>query len=244
MTRAVPARTFAAIIVLLGLAASVAVGHQHQRNNESVIREGLRDTADRAAAAVTAKLKPYEYGLAGRAPPSSAQERVDLARPLRCVHPLARLPGEFQARKGSGSCAASRPPGAGLCRSARREITPSFRVRELSKHDGERFLIELIEPLARTRRAGPRPGVGSRGGARAPSAPWRPAVQHHRPHRARAAPAGRAHRIFALSAAASGRCRAEHRRGGKAATLGWVYAVVSLKKVLETSTSTTGSPWR
>ena len=132
------------------LLAAAAASWQAKHNREHA--EGAFDAlAQRVGADVSARLALYEYGLrAVRGAAVSAQGAHIGREAFRLYTASRETDREFPGARGFGVI--WRVPQAdevAFVERAGRDGWPDFKVRQMTPHDGERFVIELIEPVER-----------------------------------------------------------------------------------------------
>ena len=138
---------------VLALAGAAAWWQAHRNRTEAA--ERFDALAERVATEVATRMQTYEYGLRGArgvvltAPGEHAQREA-----------FARYAGsrdidiEFPGARGFGLIRrVPQAQEAAYMAAARRDGWPDFRVRQFAPHDGERFVIEFIEPIAGNREA-------------------------------------------------------------------------------------------
>lgn len=132
--------------LVLGYLASVIVG----KHNEKAIKENLEAEAHTLFDQTFAKLQSYQYGLRGaRAFILSEENHESLSMESFRNYFLTRdFKSEFPGAKGFGFIRrVSSSYIDGYVKRIKEREKIDFEIKELSKHDGERYIIELIEPL-------------------------------------------------------------------------------------------------
>lgn len=139
------------LTLVFGLAVSALLAWQLHQNNEQRVEKAVAEAAARVNTAVIQRLELYQYGLRGArgAVLSAGDDR--LSRELFHRYSLTRdIDREFPGARGFGFI--RRVSQAGIpsfVEQARADGWPDFRVRELNAHDGERYVIQYVEPVAR-----------------------------------------------------------------------------------------------
>ncbi|MBX3607886.1 MAG: PAS domain S-box protein [Piscinibacter sp.] len=143
-------------VFLLGLGATFAIAAQWQRSNEAVLNERFEALALRIADRLDDRLNTYEYGLRGARGVVAAQrtgQRPDREQ-FRAYSATRDIDREFPGARGTGLIwRVPQATEAAFAESARRDGWADFGIRQLSPHDGERFVIQYIEPVERNRQA-------------------------------------------------------------------------------------------
>lgn len=147
------------VIVLLtfiaGMAATALVtGVLHQSNQERV-QSALVNATERAADAVVKRIELYQYGLRGARGAVLASGENAISREGFINYSKTRdVAQEFPGARGFGFI--RRVPADqqdSFLALARADGMPDFQIRQLAPHDGERFVIQYIEPLESNRQA-------------------------------------------------------------------------------------------
>jgi PAS domain S-box-containing protein len=144
-----PDAVAALVLAAALLAAAAAAGWQAQANRTAA-RDRFAEVADDVVAAIAERVRTHEYGLRGmrgfvlgRGP-----DAVSLAEVRR--YAAARdLDAEFRGALGFGVIRRVAPADEGaFLDAARAEGRPDFRIRQISPHDRDRYVIQYIEPEA------------------------------------------------------------------------------------------------
>ena len=146
----------AALLVLTAsLACTLLTCWWVARDNADEVEQALRSAADQAAAAVTKRIELYQYGLRGArgALLTGGEHNITREQFVQYAHTRDN-DSEFPGARGFGFI--RRVPeseqAAYLAR-VRAGGEPNFSIRQLQPHDGERYVIEYIEPQASNRQA-------------------------------------------------------------------------------------------
>jgi PAS domain S-box-containing protein len=142
--------TFAIGLVLSGVAA-IAL----ERSNRSSAQARIDELGAQTVAAQIQRLHQYELGLLGArgAVLAAGADRID--RDGFSAYSASRnYAKEFPGARGFGLIRRVTPESeSAFVEKARRDGWPSFAVRQLNPHSGERFVIQYIEPVERNRAA-------------------------------------------------------------------------------------------
>ncbi|WP_159974057.1 CHASE domain-containing protein [Pseudomonas sp. 8Z] len=137
------------------MAATALVTGVLQQSNQQRIHSALVNATERAADAVTKRIELYQYGLRGARGAVLASGENGITREGFINYSKTRdVTQEFPGARGFGFI--RRVPAQQQERflaSARADGMPDFQIRQLTPHDGERFIIQYIEPVANNRQA-------------------------------------------------------------------------------------------
>ena len=135
---------------LLGLIATGLVGGGLSLENERRLAQEMERQAQQVAQQVEARFGLYEYGLRGARGAILAGGGAEIRRPTFAAYSQSReLSREFPGARGFGFIRRwSLGQDEAELRRARADDMPDFRLRELTPHPGERFVIEYIYPQA------------------------------------------------------------------------------------------------
>ncbi|MDH3461960.1 MAG: CHASE domain-containing protein, partial [Burkholderiaceae bacterium] len=132
------------------LLAAAAASWQAKHNREHA--EGAFDAlAQRVGADVSARLALYEYGLRAVRGAAVSPQGAHIGREAFRLYTASReTDREFPGARGFGVIwRVPQADEAAFVERAGHDGWPDFKVRQLAPHDGERFVIELIEPVER-----------------------------------------------------------------------------------------------
>ncbi|MFG9201976.1 CHASE domain-containing protein [Pseudomonas aeruginosa] len=123
--------------------------------NEQQARMALEREAELLAEAVTRRVELYQYGLRGVRGALLTAGEAHIDRELFRRYSLTRdIDREFPGARGFGFIRrVAAADEAGFLRQARADGQPEFRIQQLTPHDGERYVIQYIEPVARNGQA-------------------------------------------------------------------------------------------
>jgi PAS domain S-box-containing protein len=138
-------------IFALGLSISITASIFVDRNNQDIIASSLNDLSQQVINDITDRLVLYQYGLkSARAPIITAGE-TGITRTVFNRYSLTRdVDKEFPGARGFGFI--RRVPlaqEADFTLKAKQDGWPDFAIRQLSPHNGERYVIQYIEPVER-----------------------------------------------------------------------------------------------
>ncbi|WP_153018623.1 response regulator [Marichromatium gracile] len=137
------------LLLAAGLALAVVVHTQLANENETTKRERFAFLVERVVDQLQDRMRIYEYGLRGArgAIISAGGDRVRLAE-FRRYMASREHQREFPGSRGYGYISRVPPEQvAAFIARIRRDGRPEFDIRQLHAHDGERFVIQIIEPL-------------------------------------------------------------------------------------------------
>ncbi len=141
--------------LLIGLIVASGLGLYIAEQNQTEIESTFDLTAQRAAAQLERRMQIYEYGLRGTRGAVLAGGQTQIDRPTFLRYSRSRdYAREFPGARGFGFI--RRVPAqdeAAFLRTARKDDWPEFSIRQLQPHDGERFVIQYIEPVQNNRPA-------------------------------------------------------------------------------------------
>ncbi|TXH92128.1 MAG: hybrid sensor histidine kinase/response regulator [Pseudomonas sp.] len=143
------------MVLVFGTALSALAGWQQAKQNQRHLQAELASVAQEIERDLTTRLQVYEYRLrgirgaihmVGEREISRAQfERYGQARNVDQEYPGARGFGYIRR--------VPREREAAFLASARADGKPDFRIQQLMPHDGERFVIQYVEPAERNAQA-------------------------------------------------------------------------------------------
>ncbi|MBB1267866.1 PAS domain S-box protein [Shewanella sp. SR44-3] len=138
-------------IFALGLSISITVSILVDRNNQDIIISSLKNLSQQVINNITDRFVLYQYGLkSARAPIITAGETA-ITRKVFNHYSLTRdVDEEFPGARGFGFI--RRVPlaqEADFILNAKQDSWPDFAIRQLNPHNGERYVIQYIEPVER-----------------------------------------------------------------------------------------------
>ena len=148
-------RSRALVVLAVGLVLSVLAGYGQHRVNRSEAQAQFEVESARAVASVVDRLHRYEFGLrsvrgamlAGGLDTIDREHFLDYSRSREYAV-------EFPGARGFGFIRrVPKAEEAGFVKRERETGAPDFAIRQLSPHDGERYVIQYIEPLSNNRQA-------------------------------------------------------------------------------------------
>ncbi|WP_445945927.1 PAS domain S-box protein [Shewanella sp.] len=142
-------------IFALGLSISITVSILVDRNNQDIIISSLKNLSQQVINNITDRFVLYQYGLkSARAPIITAGETA-ITRKVFNRYSLTRdVDKEFPGARGFGFI--RRVPlaqEADFILKAQQDSWPDFAIRQLNPHNGERYVIQYIEPVDRNHAA-------------------------------------------------------------------------------------------
>ncbi|WP_430459455.1 PAS domain S-box protein [Thalassolituus sp. LLYu03] len=138
------------LVFIVCLLLSALVAHQNHRHNVALVQEHLKEHAASLAHHVEERIELYQYGLRGmRGSVLTAGDTFN--RDLMHRYSQTRdVDTEFPGARGFGFIRrVAKADEAAFLKRARADGWPEFRIRQLSPHDGERFVIQYVEPVER-----------------------------------------------------------------------------------------------
>lgn len=145
----------AGIFLIIGCIATALFAMQVSEKNQLIINRTMATATERVVDDVIKRLAVYEYGLRSTEGVIITAGQENLSRALFHRYSLARdMDLEFPGARGFGFI--RRVPLAdesAFVERARLDDSLGFQLRQLAPHNGERFIIQYIEPLARNRQA-------------------------------------------------------------------------------------------
>lgn len=134
-----------------GIAVTSLVTDWLQEHNRAQTEAALTRAVERTSQAVTNRMHIYQFGLRGARGAIQVVGEDQITRSLFHTYGRTRnVESEFPGARGFGFI--RRVPAveeAAFLERARADGTPDFSIRQLTPHDGERFVIQYIEPVER-----------------------------------------------------------------------------------------------
>ncbi|TIH08187.1 PAS domain S-box protein [Pseudomonas leptonychotis] len=133
-----------------GLALTLLSTSWLQKNNETQARAALEQDNELIADAVVRRIRLYQYGLRGARGVVLSRGEHGITRKLFYNYSITRdLDAEFPGARGFGFIRRVSPRDeVEFLQQARKDDKADFTIRQLSPHDGERYVIQYIEPEA------------------------------------------------------------------------------------------------
>jgi len=133
-----------------GLALTLLSASWLQKNNETQARAALEQDNELIADAVVRRIRLYQYGLRGARGVVLSRGEHGITRRLFYNYSITRdLDAEFPGARGFGFIRRVSPlDEVEFLQQARKDDKADFTIRQLSPHDGERYVIQYIEPEA------------------------------------------------------------------------------------------------
>ena len=150
MGRLAGPRRWAILLWILGLLVSAGLGWSTQQDNRRAAERRLQEAATSVAQHVRDRFLIYEYGLKGTRGAVMAAGADGINRPAFEAYVASRdIRREFPGARGFGFIRkVPRAAEADFLAAARAEGPAGFSIREIGPHEGERFVIQYIYPLA------------------------------------------------------------------------------------------------
>jgi CHASE1-domain containing sensor protein len=143
------------LTLVLGLALSLGLAWRQGQTNQQQAQIAFDALTEQVAADVLAQFQRYEYGLRGARGTVLTAGEYGLTRGQFLRYAESRdIDIEFPGARGFGFI--RRVPverESAFIEQARADGWPDFRIKQLSPHDGERFVIQYIEPVDRNAQA-------------------------------------------------------------------------------------------
>jgi len=133
-----------------GLALTLLSTGWLQQNNETQARAALEQDNELIADAVVRRIRLYQYGLRGARGVVLNRGEHGISRKLFYNYSITRdLDAEFPGARGFGFIRRVSPlDEVEFLQQARKDDKADFTIRQLSPHEGERYVIQYIEPEA------------------------------------------------------------------------------------------------
>ena len=152
---ATPATAWTAGTLLVGVAASVLLTWWHADSNSRAAQAAFESHAQDVVDRLNDRMRRYEYGLRGaRGTVLTAGEHGINDALFKQYSKSRDVDVEFPGARGFGFIRrVPRSQTDNYLQAKRAEGRPDFSIRTLTEHQGERFVIEYIEPVERNRAA-------------------------------------------------------------------------------------------
>ncbi|MDI1257802.1 PAS domain S-box protein [Aquabacterium sp.] len=141
--------------LVLGLSLSALLAWQQGQHNQRNAQAVFVKTAEQVAAQLSMRMRLYEYGVRGARGAALVVGEQTISRSLFRKYAESRdIDKEFPGARGFGLI--RRVPAdkqAQFLVQARSDGKPDFAIRDFSPHEGERFVIQYIEPVERNQAA-------------------------------------------------------------------------------------------
>ncbi|WP_201787427.1 PAS domain S-box protein [Pseudomonas sp. BMS12] len=140
-----------ALALLAGLSVTALLAHWLQQANQQQLQAALASTTEQTADAVIDRINLYQYGLRGARGAVLTSGERGISRALFLRYSKTRdVDKEFPGARGFGFIRrVPKEQEASFLAQARADGKPDFSIRHLAPHDGERFIIQYIEPVER-----------------------------------------------------------------------------------------------
>jgi len=139
----------------VGLSISSLLAWQQSQHNQRDAQAAFTDLSSQVTARLVARVQLYEYGLRGaRGVLVVAGEKGITRAMFRAYSESRDIDREFPGARGFGFIRrVPRDREDLFLQQARADGKPDFSFRDITPHDGERFVIQYIEPVERNRAA-------------------------------------------------------------------------------------------
>lgn len=134
---------------VVGFALTVMATAWLQEHNRAQAEVALNRAVERTSQVVSTRIRLYQYGLRGVQGAVQVLGEDQISRSLFLTYSKTRdMAREFPGARGFGFI--RRVPAAeeaAFLKKARADGKPDFAIRQLTPHDGERFVIQYVEPV-------------------------------------------------------------------------------------------------
>ncbi|NWA26820.1 PAS domain S-box protein [Pseudomonas gingeri] len=139
-----------ALILAVGLLATVVGCLILKNNNEQRTREALGAAAESAVQSVLTRLQLYQYGLRGtRGAMVTAGENGMTREIFHRYSQMRDVPKEFPGARGFGFIRRVPPQDLdAFVRHARADGAPNFTIQQFAPHEGDLYVVQYLEPNA------------------------------------------------------------------------------------------------
>jgi len=143
------------LVLGLGLLCAAGAGYRQQQANAGFVEERFQAMMQRAVSQVRDRMTLYEYGLRGTRGAVVAAGGRAVTRERFARYAASRNPAkEFPGARGFGFVRkVPRAQEPAFVEAARADGWPAFSIRQLAPHDGDRYVIQYVEPVASNRDA-------------------------------------------------------------------------------------------
>lgn len=147
--------TIGLLMVVLGLTVSMLAAVYQSHKNQTYLVELLNTAINTLEQDVTLEINRYEYGLRGARGSIAVAGKNGITRDLFRLYSQTRdIDHEFAGARGIGFI--RRVPAVdqeAFIERARADGWPDFQLRQLAASEGERYIIQYVEPIARNGQA-------------------------------------------------------------------------------------------
>jgi PAS domain S-box-containing protein len=141
-------------VAVVGIALALGLAIRQAGDNARLYETRLQASGERIANQLVERLRIYEYGLrAVRGVTAATDPERVTAESFRRYSEMRDLDLEFPGARGFGVIRRVPEADEAAYLQRMRAQIPDFAIRTLEAHGGERYVIELIEPIARNREA-------------------------------------------------------------------------------------------
>jgi len=148
-------KSAAFIALLLGVCVSFGIAWRQSENNHALAQERFASASNDVADRLIEQLENYEYGLRGARGVFVVGGEDGVSRRGYAAYAASRdIDTEFPGARGFGFIRRVLPDNErDFIAAARRDDWPAFSIQQLTPHDGERYVIQYIEPVQRNTQA-------------------------------------------------------------------------------------------
>lgn len=146
---------YAVLLFVVGIMIAGLVAWQQERQNKVALQSLFDTEAKQLVDSVIAHINTYENALMGIRGLVVSHGDNSITRQAFKTYAMARnLDREFPSARGFGFVRrVARADEADFLTKARQDDMPDFAIKELAPHDGERYIIQYIEPAGRNQLA-------------------------------------------------------------------------------------------
>ncbi|MGI2153685.1 PAS domain S-box protein [Shewanella oncorhynchi] len=137
------------LILLMGLLITAGLAWQIEQKNTLIIEQALREKLERLSTNIIERMTLYQYGLRGARGAITTAGEHNISRTIFHSYSLTRdVEKEFTGARGFGFIRrVSSADEAEFLASAKQDNWPDFKIRQLNPHEGEKYVIQYIEPV-------------------------------------------------------------------------------------------------
>jgi len=152
--KSLPLRWFASVL-LVGIALTATAVSMVISHNQAELEQAVQVSAQRIAAEVVARIEHFQYGLRGVRGAVLTMGERDMTRERFHRYSVSRdLRAEFPGALGMGFVRrVPQSEEAAFVAAMRHDGMPDFSIRQIQAHDGERDVIQYLDPIDKNRAA-------------------------------------------------------------------------------------------
>ena len=142
-------------VLLAGVTLSAVAAWWMHRTNTQTIEQALRESTEQISANIINRITLYQYGLGGVLGTIVTTGEHNISREGFSRYSLMwDVDQEFPGARGFGFIRrVARADEVNFLTRVRQHSWPDFMIQQLAPNDGERYVIEYIEPIARNQAA-------------------------------------------------------------------------------------------